>query len=57
MISEQPKEKSKSNPLLSNQHQFLLGTLAQSQGFCRIIVRCMINQLHQTGANDHQCHM
>lgn len=32
-----------------------IGTLAQSQGFCRIIVRGMINQLYQTGANDHQC--
>ena len=63
MISEQIKEKFK-----SNQYLVLLpfafkpefkpsGTLAQSQGFCRIIVRCMINQLYQKGADDHQFHM
>lgn len=28
------------------------GTIAQSQGFYCIILRCMINQFYQTGAND-----
>ena len=63
MISERTKEKSKSNqylvllPFAFKPASILIGTLAQSQGFCRIIVRCMINQLYQTGANDHQFHM
>ena len=64
MQSERTKEKSKSNqylvllPFAFKPASILIGTLAQSQGFCRILVRwCMINQLYQTGANDHQFHM
>ena len=52
--SKQKKSRNKTDiwcyyPLPSNQHQFI--------NFCRIIVRCIINQLYQTGANDHQFHM
>lgn len=60
-VNEQKKNLNQINiwfhyPLLSNQHQFLQ-VLLQSQGFCRITVRGMINQLYQTGANDHQFYM
>ena len=60
MQSERTKEKSKPNqclvllPFAFKPASILIGTLAQSQGCCRIRVRGMINQLYQTGANDHQ---
>ena len=60
MISERTKEKSKSNQylvLLPFAFKPASHKLAESQGVCRITVRCMINQLYQTGANDHQFHM
>lgn len=62
MQSEKTIEIFRSNQYLvllampSNQNQYLIGTIVQSQGFYRIIVKCMINQLHNTGVRDHQCH-
>lgn len=32
------------------------GTFARSLVFYRVIVNCVIKQLYETRANDHQCH-
>ena len=52
MQSERTEENSLTQYLM--RALIFLDVLEQSQRFSRIIARCMISQLYQTGANGHQ---